>query len=70
VAGWSGCFRRCGIVWSKNLALAGITTVKAVNGFIRVVYVPAHNARFSAKAEQEASAFAAIPRIDLNEALP
>jgi hypothetical protein len=43
----------------KELALAGITTVEAANAFIRDIYVPAHNARFSVKAEQEGTAFVA-----------
>ena len=51
----------------KELALAGITTMEAADAFIRDVYVPAHNARFSVKAEQEGSAFVAIPGVDLNE---
>jgi transposase len=53
----------------KELTLAGITTVEAGNRFIRDVYVPLHNARFSVKAEQEGSAFVAIPGVDLNEIL-
>ena len=53
----------------KELALAGVATVEAANAFIRDVYVPAHNARFSVKAEQEGSAFVAIPGVDLNEIL-
>jgi hypothetical protein len=53
----------------KELALAGITTVEAANDFIRMVYLPTHNARFAVKAEQEGSAFVAIPGIDLNEIL-
>jgi hypothetical protein len=53
----------------KELALASITTVEAANSFIRDVYLPAHNARFAVKAEQEGSAFVAIPGIDLNEIL-
>ena len=53
----------------KELALAGITTVAAANAFIREVYIPAHNARFAMKAEQEGSAFVAIPGVDLNEIL-
>ncbi len=52
-----------------ELALAGITTMEAADAFIRDVYVPAHNARFSVKAEQEGSAFVAIPGVDLNEIL-
>jgi hypothetical protein len=53
----------------KELALAGITTVKAANDFIRAVYIPAHNVRFAVKAEQEGSAFVAIPGVDLKEIL-
>jgi transposase len=53
----------------KELALAGITTVAAANAFIRDVYLPAHNARFAVRAEQEGSAFVAIPGVDLNEIL-
>jgi transposase len=53
----------------KELALAAITTVEAANAFIRDVYLPAHNARFAVKAEQDGSAFVAIPGVDLNEIL-
>lgn len=53
----------------KELALASITTVEAANRFIREVYLPAHNARFAVKAEQEGSAFVAIAGVDLNEIL-
>jgi len=53
----------------KELALAGITEVEAANAFIRDVYIPAHNARFAVKAEQEGSAFVAIPGVDLSEIL-
>jgi transposase len=53
----------------KELALAGITTVAAANGFIREVYLPAHNARFMVKAEQAGTAFVAIPGVDLREIL-
>ena len=53
----------------KELALAGITTVAAANQFIREVYIPAHNVRFAVKAEQEGSAFVAIPGVDLREIL-
>jgi transposase len=53
----------------KELALAGITTVEAADQFIRDVYIPAHNAQFAVKAEQEGSAFVAIAGIDLNEIL-
>jgi transposase InsO family protein len=53
----------------NELALAAITTIEAANRFIRDVYIPAHNARFAVKAEQEGSAFVAIPGIDLTEIL-
>jgi transposase len=53
----------------KELALAGITTVDGANRFIRDVYLPAHNARFAVKAEQEGSAFVPVSGIDLNEIL-
>ena len=49
--------------------LAGITTVEAANRFISNVHIPAHNARFAVKAEQDASAFVAIPGVDLKEVL-
>ena len=53
----------------KELALAGIATVEAANAFLRDVYIPAHNARFAVKAEQEGTAFVAIPGVDLAEIL-
>jgi transposase len=53
----------------KELTLAAITSVEAANRFLREVYLPAHNARFSVPAGQEGSAFVAIPGIDLNEIL-
>lgn len=53
----------------KELALAGISTVEAANRFIRDVYMPAHNTRFSVKAGQDGSAFVAINGGDLNEIL-
>jgi transposase len=54
---------------TKELALAGIDAIEAANAFIRDVYLPAHNARFAVKAEQEGSAFVAIPGVDLGEIL-
>jgi len=54
---------------TKELALAGIDAIEAANVFIRQVYVPAHNARFAVKAEQEGSAFVVIPGFDLAEVL-
>jgi transposase len=53
----------------KELALAGITTVEAANRFIREVYLPAHNARFAVKAEQDGTAFVPVPGLALNEIL-
>ena len=53
----------------KELALQGIATLEAANGFLRDHYIAAHNARFAVKAEQEGSAFVAIPGVDLNEIL-
>jgi transposase len=54
---------------TKELALAGIDTIEAANGFIRDVYMPAHNARFAVKAEQRGVAFVAIEGVDLGEIL-
>jgi transposase len=54
---------------TKELALAGITTMAAADAFLREVYIPAHNERFSVKAEQEGTAFVAVPGIDLGEIL-
>jgi transposase len=54
---------------TKELALAGIATIEAANAFIRDVHIPAHNARFAVTAEQEGSAFVAIPGVDLGEIL-
>lgn len=53
----------------KELALAGITTIDAANAWLRDTYIPAHNARFAVKAEQEGSAFVAVPGLDLTEVL-
>ena len=53
----------------KELALAGITEIEAANAYLRNVYIPAHNARFAVPAEQQGSAFTAIPGIDLSEIL-
>ena len=54
---------------TKELALARIVTIEAANAFIEEVYRPAHNARFAVKAEQDGSAFVAIPGVDLGEIL-
>jgi transposase len=53
----------------KELALAGIATVAAADAFIRDVYIPAYNAQFSVKPQQQGSAFVAIPGVDLTEIL-
>jgi transposase len=53
----------------KELALNAITTVDAANAFLRDRYIAAHNVRFAVAAEQEGSAFVAIPGVDLNEIL-
>ncbi|MGH6820847.1 MAG: ISNCY family transposase, partial [Methylocella sp.] len=53
----------------KELALAGITEIDAANRFLREVYIPEHNARFAIPAEQEGSAFVAVPGVDLGEIL-
>jgi hypothetical protein len=50
-------------------ALAGITTMDAANAWLRDTYIPAHNARFAVKAEQEGRAFVAVPALDLTEIL-
>jgi transposase len=54
---------------TKELALAGITTIEAADQFIEEVYLPAHNERFAVKPEQEGTAFVAIPGVDLAEIL-
>ena len=54
---------------TKELRLAEIVTIEAANAFLRDVYIPAHNARFAVKAEQQGSAFIAIPGIELGEIL-
>jgi transposase len=53
----------------KELSLARTATVEAANAHIRDVYLPAHNARFAVKAEQEGSAFVAIKGVELSEIL-
>ena len=53
----------------KELTLNVVTTLDAANVFLRDVYIPAHNARFTVAAEQQGSAFVAIPGVDLNEIL-
>jgi transposase len=53
----------------KELALAGVSDVAAADAFLRQVFIPAYNARFAVKPEQDGSAFVAIPGIDLSEVL-
>jgi transposase len=53
----------------KELALAGIVTMEAANTWLRDTYIPAHNTRFAVEAEQEGSAFVAVPGLDLTEIL-
>ena len=53
----------------KELVLAGIATMEQANAWLRDTYIPAHNARFAIKAEQEGSAFVAVPALDLAEVL-
>jgi transposase len=54
---------------TKELALAGVTTIEAASAFLKDGYIDAHNARFSVKAEQEGLAFVAIPGVNLGEIL-
>ena len=54
---------------TKELALAGITTVAAANAYLRAVYIQAHNTRFAVKPEQDGSAFVAVPGVELGEIL-
>jgi transposase len=53
----------------KELALAGITTSAAADIFIRDVFIPDYNRRFAREAEQEGTAFVAIPGVNLGEIL-
>ena len=53
----------------KELTLADIATMDQANAWLRDTYIPAHNARFAIKAEQEGSAFVAVPGLDLAEVL-
>jgi hypothetical protein len=46
-----------------------MATVEDANRFIREVYIPAHNARFAVKPEQEGSAFVDSAGVDLAEIL-
>jgi transposase len=53
----------------KELALAKIETITAADAFMRDVFIPDYNTRFAVKAEQDGSAFVAIPGVDLGEIL-
>ncbi len=53
----------------KELVLSGIVTMEAANAWLRDTYIPAHNARFAVKAEQDGNAFVAVPGLDLTEIL-
>ena len=53
----------------KELALAGITTMDQASAWLRDTYISVHNARFAVKAEQEGSAFVAVPGLELTEVL-
>src|ERR1700694_255535 len=53
----------------KELALAGMATVEDANRVVRAVYIPAHNARFAIRPEQQGSAFVDIAGVNLSEIL-
>jgi hypothetical protein len=53
----------------KEFAVAGITTTAAADRYLREVFVPAYNARFSVVPEQPGSAFVAIGDLDLDQVL-
>jgi len=53
----------------KELALHRITSIEAANVFIREVFLPAHNARFTVEAAESGSAFTPIPGVNLDEIL-
>lgn len=46
----------------KELALVGITTMEAANDFLKKIYLPQHNARFTVKPKEEERAF--VPWLD------
>jgi transposase len=54
---------------AKELALHRITSIEAANVFIRDVYLPVHNARFTVKAAESGSGFTPIPGVNLDEIL-
>ncbi len=53
----------------RALAHLGMATIEAANAFVKDVYLPAHDARFAVAAQQQGSAFVAIPGVDLEEIL-
>ena len=53
----------------KELALAGVTDIETANGWIKEVYLPAHNVRFFAPPALPDSAFVAVEPERLIEAL-
>ena len=46
----------------NELALTGITEIEAANEFLKTIYLPAHNERFSVKAKSDEEAF--VPWMD------
>lgn len=53
----------------KELALAGAVTVAGANAHLRDAYVAAYNGQFAVAAEQEGTAFTAVPADTLREVL-
>jgi hypothetical protein len=53
----------------KEFALKGIKTVEGANTYLRDVYIPRHNGRFSVPAKEEKSAFIPCVRADLQDIL-
>jgi transposase len=54
---------------TKELVLAGITTIAEADAYIRDIYLPDHNKRFAIPPEQDGSAFVTVQSVDLNEIL-
>ena len=53
----------------KELALAAIAEAAAANEFMQNVFIPDYNRRFAREAEQQGTAFVAVPGVDLSEIL-
>jgi transposase len=53
----------------KDLKLAGITTIKAANRFIKENYLPAHNARFADAPAEPGSAFVPVAETQWRDVL-